>query len=182
MPKATQFDLALTRPRAAPTPRKLPASPLASGPAKFLHNRRLRLHRLMERTQGTIAEIEAELRRRGVAVAGPPRHHGKAVPLRHNELPRLCLNALRAAGRPMHVREIASCPGPGRKGPGPARPGVGQRHGEAGAGLPAAAQAEGDRAAGGVAAGAERAVGAGGYRNPRTCGMGATAAIASALA
>jgi hypothetical protein len=42
--------------------------------------RRLRLYRLIERTQGTITEIEAELRGRGVAVAGPPRHRGKPLP------------------------------------------------------------------------------------------------------
>jgi hypothetical protein len=70
--------------------------------------RRLRLHRLVERTQGTISEIEAELSRRGVAVASPPHRRGKPLPFRHNELPRLCLNALRTAGRPMHVREIAA--------------------------------------------------------------------------
>jgi hypothetical protein len=30
------------------------------------------------------------------------------MPFRHNELPRLCLNALRSAGQPMHVREITA--------------------------------------------------------------------------
>jgi hypothetical protein len=70
--------------------------------------RRLRLYRLIERTQATIAEIEAELTRRGTKLTGPPRHRGKPLPFRHNELPRLCLNALRVAGRPMHVREIVA--------------------------------------------------------------------------
>jgi hypothetical protein len=108
MPKATQFDLALVRPRPEPGPRKLPPSPLATCPNKVLRMRRLRLYRLVERTQGIIAEIEAELTRRGAKVTGPPRHRGKPVPFRHNELPRLCLNALRAAARPMHVREITA--------------------------------------------------------------------------
>jgi hypothetical protein len=107
MPKATQFDLALVKPRPEPAPRKLPPSPLATCPNKALRMRRLRLYRLIERTHVTIAEIEAELRGRGVAVAGPPRRRGKSLPFKHNELPRLCLNALRLAGRPMHVREIA---------------------------------------------------------------------------
>jgi hypothetical protein len=46
--------------------------------------------------------------RRGAKVTGPPRHRGKPLPFRHNELPRLCLNALRSAGQPMHVREITA--------------------------------------------------------------------------
>jgi hypothetical protein len=108
MPKATQFDLALTRPRPTPAPRKLTASPLASGTTKALRNRRLRLYRLIERTKGIIAEIEAELSRRGAKLVGPPRHRGKPLPFRHNELPRLCLNALRTTGCPTHVREIAA--------------------------------------------------------------------------
>jgi hypothetical protein len=108
MATATQFDLALIRPRPAPTPRKLPAFPHASSPSKVLRMRRLRLYRLIERTQGAIAEIESELARRGAKLTGPPRHRGKPLPFRHNELPRLCLNALRLAGRPMHVREITA--------------------------------------------------------------------------
>jgi hypothetical protein len=108
MSQASQFDLALVRPRPAPTPRKLPAFPHADSPAKVLRNRRLRLYRLVERTQTTIAEIEAELIRRGARLTGPPRHRGKPLPFRHNELPRLCLNALRTTGRPTHVREIAA--------------------------------------------------------------------------
>ena len=106
MPKATQFDLALIRPRPEAVPRKLPPSPHATSPNKVLRMRRLRLYRLVERTQATIARIEAELTRRGAKLTGPPRRRGKPLPLRHNELPRLCLNVLRGAGRPMHVREI----------------------------------------------------------------------------
>jgi hypothetical protein len=58
--------------------------------------------------QVTIAEIEAELRQRGVTILGPPRCHTHPLPFRHNEMPRLALNVLRAAGRPMHVREITA--------------------------------------------------------------------------
>jgi hypothetical protein len=108
MHKQPQFDLALIRPRPAPTPRKLPAFPHAASPTKVLRMRRLRLYRLIERTEGTIAEIEAELTRRGVRLTGPPRHRGKPLPFRHNELPRLCLNVLRRGERPMHVREITA--------------------------------------------------------------------------
>ena len=89
-------------------PRKLPAFPHADSPTKVLRNRRLRLYHLIERTQGTIAEIEAELGRRGAKLPGPPRHRGKSLPFRHNELPRLCLNTLRMHGAPMHVREITA--------------------------------------------------------------------------
>jgi hypothetical protein len=70
--------------------------------------RRLRLYRAIERIQATIAEIEAEFTSRGAKLTGPPRHRGKPLPFKHNELPRLCLNALRVAGRPMHVREITA--------------------------------------------------------------------------
>ena len=70
--------------------------------------RRLRLYRRVERTHGIITEIEAELTRRGAKLTGPPRHRGKPLPFRHNELPRFCLNALRTAARPMHVREITA--------------------------------------------------------------------------
>jgi hypothetical protein len=108
MSRQTQFDLALIRPRPGPAARKLPASPHATSPTKILRMRRLRLYRLVERTQGTIAEIEAELSRRGAKLTGPPRHRGKPLPFKHNELPRLCLNSLRAGGGPMHVREIGA--------------------------------------------------------------------------
>lgn len=108
MPKATQFDLALTRARPTPTPRKLPASPLATARTAVLRNRRHRLCRAIEQAQATIAEIGAELTRRGVKLTGPPRRRGPGLPFRHNELPRLCLNALRSAGRPTHVREITA--------------------------------------------------------------------------
>jgi hypothetical protein len=64
----------------------------------ILRNRRIRLYRLIERTQVTIAEIEDELRHRGVVLAGPPRRHGHPLPFRHNELPRIALNVLRARG------------------------------------------------------------------------------------
>jgi hypothetical protein len=73
-----------------------------------LRNRRRRLYGLVERTQGTIAEIEAELTRRGAKVTEPPRHRGKPLPFHHNELPGLCLNVLRVAGHPMHIREIVA--------------------------------------------------------------------------
>jgi hypothetical protein len=106
--RATQFDLALIRPRAEPAPRKLPASPHATSPSKVLRMRRLRLYRLVERTQATIAEIEAELTHRGAKLTGPPLHPGKPLPFKHNELPRLCLNALRIAEEPMHGREITA--------------------------------------------------------------------------
>ena len=108
MPKATQFDLALTRPRPTPAPRKLPPSPLATSATKVLRVRRHRLYGLVERTQGIIAEIEAELTRRGAKLTGPPRHRGHPSPFRHNELPRLCLNVLRRLGVPTHVREIVA--------------------------------------------------------------------------
>jgi hypothetical protein len=38
--------------------------------------RRLRLYRLIKRTEGTIGEIETELYRRGVKLTDPPRHRG----------------------------------------------------------------------------------------------------------
>jgi hypothetical protein len=78
------------------------------GPTRTLRNRRIRLYRLIERTQATIAEIEDELRSRGVTILGPPKRHGHPLPFRHNELPRLALNVLRANGQAMHVREIAA--------------------------------------------------------------------------
>jgi len=40
--------------------------------------------------------------------APPERGGGKPLPFRHNELPRLCLNALRRADQPMHVRGITA--------------------------------------------------------------------------
>jgi len=108
MLKQPQFDLALLRPKPAPEPRRLPPSSLATCATKVLRMRRLRLYRQIERTEDTIVEIEAELTRRGAKLTGPPRHRGKPLPFRHNELPRLCLNALRRAGQPMHVREITA--------------------------------------------------------------------------
>jgi hypothetical protein len=86
----------------------LPASPNARSPTKVLRNRRLRLYRLIERTQATIAEIEAELISRSVKLAGAPRHRAKPLPFRHNELPKLCPNVLRSKDGSMHVREIAA--------------------------------------------------------------------------
>ena len=108
MSKATQFDLALVRPPAAPEPRRLPPSPLAGCPVKVLRNRHHLLYGFVEHTQGTLAEIEAELSKRGAQLTGPPRCRGKPLPFRQNELPQLCLNVLRAAGQPMHVREITA--------------------------------------------------------------------------
>jgi hypothetical protein len=55
-----------------------------------LRNRRHRLDGHVERTQATVAEIEAELSRRGVKLTGPSRHRDTPVPFRRNELPRLC--------------------------------------------------------------------------------------------
>ncbi len=107
MPRPAQFDLALTRPRpAATSPRR--RNPDLQGNNRVLRNRRLRLYRLIERTQGIIAEIKAELYRRGAVLTGPPRRRGKPLPFRHTELPRLALNVLRATGRAMHVREITA--------------------------------------------------------------------------
>src|ERR1019366_2006054 len=107
MPKPAQFDLALIRSRAPPSaPKRL--DPSLQGATRVLRNRRLRLYRLVERTQATIAEIEAELRRRGAVITGPPRRHTHPLPFRHNELPRLALNILRARGEAMHVREITA--------------------------------------------------------------------------
>jgi hypothetical protein len=78
MPKATQFDLALIWPRPEPSPCRLPASPHATSPSKVLRNRRLRLYRLIERTEGVIGEIETELYRRGASLTGPLRRPGQA--------------------------------------------------------------------------------------------------------
>ena len=107
MPKPTQFDLALTRPRSAPKPVKPPARSIQAAGA-VLAKRRHRLYRLIERTQATIAEIEAELRSRGAVINGPPRHYERTLPFKHNELPRLCLNILRVNQRPTHIREIVA--------------------------------------------------------------------------
>jgi hypothetical protein len=107
MPKPAQFDLALVRPR-SPAPVPMRRKPELQGATRVLRNRRIRLHRLIERTQATIAEIEDELRSRGVAILSPPKRHGLPLPFRHNELPRLALNVLRANGQAMHVREIAA--------------------------------------------------------------------------
>jgi hypothetical protein len=78
------------------------------GATRVLRNRRLRLYRLVERTQGTLTEIETELQRRGAVITGPPRRNTHPLPFRHNEMPRLALNILRAAGQPMHVRDITA--------------------------------------------------------------------------
>jgi hypothetical protein len=63
---------------------------------------------VIECTQTTIAEIEDELRCRGVLLHGPPKRHGHPLLFRHNELPRLALNVLRVNGQAMHVREITA--------------------------------------------------------------------------
>jgi hypothetical protein len=76
MLKQPWFDLALIRPRPEPAPRRLPPSPLATCATKVLRMRRLRLYRLIKRTEGTIGEIETELYRRGVKLTDPPRHRG----------------------------------------------------------------------------------------------------------
>jgi hypothetical protein len=106
MRPTSQFDLALTRPRPATKPVKAPPRSLHAA-GHVLAKRRHRLYRLIERTQATIAEIEAELRSRGAVINGPPRHYERTLPFKHNELPRLCLNILRVTGRPTHIREIA---------------------------------------------------------------------------
>jgi hypothetical protein len=108
MSRPLQSELALARPRPEPTPRKQPPSPLGTSSTPVLRTRRYRLYRLVERTQATIAEIEAELSRRGISVDGAPPHRKKPLPYRHNELPRFCFNTLRSAGHAMHVREIAA--------------------------------------------------------------------------
>jgi hypothetical protein len=107
MPKATQFDLALTRSRPAPKSVKPPPRSIQAAGA-VLAKRRYRLYHLVERTQATIAEIEAELRSRGAVINGPPRHYERTLPFKHNELPRLCLNILRVNQRPTHIREIVA--------------------------------------------------------------------------
>lgn len=107
MRKPAQFDLALVRPHPAATPPRR-RNPELQGATRILRNRRLRLYRLVERTQATIAEIEDELRHRGVVLGGAPRHHKRSLPFRHNEIPRLCLAVLRDAGEAMHIREIAA--------------------------------------------------------------------------
>ena len=75
---------------------------------QLLRSRRARLHRFIERIQETIAEIEAELRRRGVDPGKPPRARPRKSPFRHCELPRLCIGALRAAGRPLHICDLVA--------------------------------------------------------------------------
>jgi hypothetical protein len=108
MARPAQYDLALTRPRETPEPRRQPPSPLPTSSTPVLRTRRYRLYRLVERTQATIADIDAELSRRGIDVSQPPPHRKKPLPNRHNELSRFCFNTLRTTGRAMHVREIAA--------------------------------------------------------------------------
>jgi hypothetical protein len=55
-----------------------------------------------------IADIEAELRRRGVDPGKPPKPRLHMSPFRHSELPRLRIAALRDAGRPLHIRDLVS--------------------------------------------------------------------------
>ena len=75
---------------------------------QLLRSRRIRLHRFIERTQETIADIEAELRRRGVDPGKLPKARLRTSPFRHSELPRLCIGALQDAGRPLHIRDLVS--------------------------------------------------------------------------
>ena len=63
---------------------------------KTLLRKRFALLRAIERDQGKVAEIDAELRARGIE-----------LPLfRCNELPRLVLAVLREAKEPLHIRDI----------------------------------------------------------------------------
>jgi hypothetical protein len=100
MPRPAQFDPALVRSR-APAPAAKRRKPELQGATRVLRNRRIRLYRAIERTQETVAKIEAELRERGVVLHGPSRRPGHLLPFRHNELPRLALSILRATGQPM---------------------------------------------------------------------------------
>jgi hypothetical protein len=105
IPRPAQFDLALTRPRPAAKPINAAARSLQAA-GHVLATRGWRLCRLIERIQATIANIEVELRSRGAFINGPPQRYQRTLPFRPNELPRPCLNILRANGRPTHVREI----------------------------------------------------------------------------
>jgi len=74
---------------------------------KTLLRKRFALLRAIERDQGKVAEIETELRARGIepALGVPPRR--PRLPLfRCNELPRLVLTVLREAKEPLHIRDI----------------------------------------------------------------------------
>lgn len=74
---------------------------------KTLLRKRFALLRAIERDQGKVAEIDAELRGRGIepSLGTPPRR--PRLPLfRFNELPRLVLTILREAKEPLHIRDI----------------------------------------------------------------------------
>jgi hypothetical protein len=75
---------------------------------QLLRSRRARLHRFLERTQEAIAAIEAELRRRGADPGKPPKIRPLTSPFSHGELPRICIGALRAAGHPLQIRDLAA--------------------------------------------------------------------------
>jgi hypothetical protein len=75
---------------------------------QLLRSRRIRLHRFIERTQETIADIEAELRRRGVDPGKPPKARLRTSPFRLSAFSRLCIGALREAGHPLHIRDLVS--------------------------------------------------------------------------
>jgi hypothetical protein len=76
--------------------------------ASTLLRRRLNLCRAIERDQAIVAEIDAELRRRGIepGLMSPLRQNRSPL-FRNNELPRLCLAIMRRATAPMHIRELA---------------------------------------------------------------------------
>jgi hypothetical protein len=65
---------------------------------QLLRSRRARLHRFIERTQETIAEIEAKLRRRGVDPGRPPKPRLRTSLYRRGERPRLCITVMRNTG------------------------------------------------------------------------------------
>src|ERR1700720_3534317 len=65
---------------------------------QLLRSRPPRLHRFIERTQETIAEIEAELRRRGVDPGRPPKPRLRTSLFQRGERPRLCITVMRNTG------------------------------------------------------------------------------------
>ena len=63
------------------------------------------LQRFLDRPCSDFSASAAECgksRRSAAAIAeiGPPCHNQRSLPFRHNEIPRLCLNVLRALGMP----------------------------------------------------------------------------------
>jgi hypothetical protein len=72
-----------------------------------LLRKRFALLRAIERDQGKVAEIETELRSRGVEPSLGTLPRRPRLPLfRYNELPRLVLTVLWEAQEPLHIRDI----------------------------------------------------------------------------